>query len=188
LGLEAWDSKHFMKKIVILSLSALIFAACGGDTDQPNVTANRQIANTSAPPAASQNNSLVVSSHSTNTTTTASNVANPADQTSSTSPMSKPVDVSAMTAKIEKADKEYKAKPDDEKVKKNLAAAYFERAFALTKAAQYRAALGDFRKGLKLNPDDKEAQSMHDQIIDIFKSIGREPPKEGEEPPPLPIK
>jgi tetratricopeptide (TPR) repeat protein len=177
----------FMKKIVILSLSALIFAACGGDTNQPNVTANRQTANTSAPPAASQNNnSLVVSSHSTSTTAS-SNSSSPADQSSSTSPMSKPVDVSAMTAKIEKAEKEYKAKPDD-KVKKNLAAAYFERAFALTKAAQYRAALGDFRKGLKLNPDDKEAQSMHDQIIDIFKSIGREPPKEGEEPPPLPIK
>jgi len=101
--------------------------------------------------------------------------------------MSKPVDVTELTAKIEKADKEYKAKQDDEKGKQ-LAAAYFERAFALTKAAQYRAALGDFRKGLKLNPDDKEAQSMHDQIIEIFKSMNREPPKEGEEPPPAPIK
>ena len=58
----------------------------------------------------------------------------------------------------------------------------------VTEAAQYRAALGDFRKGLKLNPDDKEAQSMHDQIIEIFTSIGREPPKEGEEPAPLPLK
>ena len=102
--------------------------------------------------------------------------------------MSKPVDVTAMTAKIEKADKDLKAKPEDEKLKKALADAYFERAFALTKAAQYRAALGDFRKGLKLDPDNKEAQSMHDQIIEIFKSIGREPPKEGEEPAPLPLK
>ena len=173
-----------MKKIVILSLSALIFAACSGGANQPNAVTNRPTANTSVPPPASQNNSLVVSSHQTDKTA----LSNPsADQSSSTSPMSKPVDVSEMTAKIEKAEKEYKAKPDDEK-KKNLAAAYFERAFALTKAAQYRAALGDFRKGLKLNPDDKEAASMHDQIIDIFKSIGREPPKEGEEPPPMPIK
>ncbi len=178
-----------MKKIVILSLSALIFAACGGE-------ANRQTVNTSvAPPPApasqsntnggvsNSGNSLVVSSHSTDRT--ASNPAN--EQSSSLSPMSKPVDVSEMTAKIEKADKEYKANSSDDK-KKALAAAYFERAFALTKAAQYRAALGDFRKGLKLNPDDKEAQSMHDQIIDIFKSMNREPPKEGEEPPPAPIK
>lgn len=172
-----------MKKIVILSLSALIFAACSGGTNQPNAVTNRPVANTSAPPAASQNNNLVVSSHQTDKTAS----SNPSADQSSTSPMSKPVDVSAMTAKIEKAEKDYKAKPDDEK-KKNLAAAYFERAFALTNAAQYRAALGDFRKGLKLNPDDKEAVSMHDQIIDIFKSIGREPPKEGEEPPPMPIK
>lgn len=101
--------------------------------------------------------------------------------------MQKPVDVSELTADIEKAEKEYKAKPNDTKAKEALATAYFGRAFVLTKAAQYRAALGDFRKGLKLNPDDKEAKAMHDQIISIFKSIGREPPKEGEEPPPMPV-
>lgn len=99
--------------------------------------------------------------------------------------MSKPVDVSQMTEQIEKAEKDYQAKPTDAKAKEQLADAYFVRAFALTEAAQYRAALGDFRKGLKLKPNAEEAKKMHDQIIDIFKSIGREPPKEGEEPPPL---
>jgi tetratricopeptide (TPR) repeat protein len=180
-----------MKKIAVLSLSALIFAACGGDAAQTNVTVNRQTANTNAPAATttrSADNTLVVSSHSTDKTAPSNPAASTDQSSSTTSPMQKPVDVSEMTAKIEKADKDLKAKPDDEKAKKNLAAAYFERAFALTQAAQYRAALGDFRKGLKLNPDDKEAQSMHDQIIEIFKSIGREPPKEGEEPPPVPIK
>jgi len=176
---------NIMKKIVVLSLSTLIFAACGssggGGANQQTVSPN------APPPSASQNNnnSPLVSSHSSDKT--ASNPSNTAEQSSSLAPMSKPVDVSAMTAKIEKADKEYKAKPDDVKAK-NLASAYFERAFALTKAAQYRAALGDFRKGLKLNPDDKEAQSMHDQIIEIFKGMNREPPKEGEEPPPAPMK
>jgi tetratricopeptide (TPR) repeat protein len=186
------DRIIFMKKIVVLSLSAIIFTACGGTTTvtNTNVTVNRPTAATNAPGAttsANQNNSLVVSSHSTDKNAATTNPATSADQSTS-SPMSKPVDVTAMTAKIEKADKDLKAKPDDEKLKKASADAYFERAFALTKAAQYRAALGDFRKGLKLNPDDKEAQSMHDQIIEIFKSIGREPPKEGEEPAPLPIK
>jgi hypothetical protein len=57
----------------------------------------------------------------------------------------------------------------------------------LTDAAQYRAALGDFRKGLKLNPNDTKAKAMHDRIISIFASIGREPPKEGEEPAPMPF-
>jgi tetratricopeptide (TPR) repeat protein len=177
-----------MKKIVIFSVAALIFAACsnGGGANQPTVSTNRQTTSANTPPAPA-NNSPVVSSHSTDQNT-APNVPAAADQSSATSAMSKPVDVSAMTAKIEKADKEYKAKPEDEKAKKNLAAAYFERAFALTKAAQYRAALGDFRKGLKLDPDNKEAQTMHDQIIEIFASMNREPPKEGEEPPPAPFK
>jgi tetratricopeptide (TPR) repeat protein len=73
------------------------------------------------------------------------------------------------------------------KARENLAKAYFDRAFLLTDAAQYRAALGDFRKGLKLNPSDAEAKKMHDQIISIFASIKREPPKEGEEPAPMPF-
>jgi tetratricopeptide (TPR) repeat protein len=171
-----------MKEIVILSLSALIFAACGGNTNQTTVNTN------TVPPVKTQDssNSLVVSSHQTDKTAP----TNPADQSSSqtSSPNQQAIDVSEMTAKIEKADKEYKAKPNDTKAKEALAAAYFERAFALTKAAQYRAALGDFRKGLKLDPDDKEAKDMHDQIISIFESIGRTPPKEGEEPPPLPFK
>lgn len=101
--------------------------------------------------------------------------------------MAKAIDVSQMTAAIEKADKEAKAKPNDAKAKNALAEAYFVRAFALTEAAQYRSALGDFRKGLKLNPNNEDAKQMHDQIISIFQSIGREPPKEGEEPPPMPI-
>lgn len=101
--------------------------------------------------------------------------------------MARAIDVSEMTAAIEKADKTYQAKPNDAKLKSALAEAYFARAFALTDAAQYRAALGDFRKGLKLDPNNAEAKSMHDQIINIFKSINREPPKEGEEPAPMPF-
>ena len=99
--------------------------------------------------------------------------------------MAKAIDVEEMTADIEKAEKAYKQNP---KAKEDLAKAYFVRATALTGAAQYRAALGDYRKGLKLNPSDEEARKMHDQILSIFKSIGREPPKEGEEPKPLPFK
>lgn len=101
--------------------------------------------------------------------------------------MAKAIDVSQMTAAIEKADKTLKSKPNDAKARNELAEAYFARAFALTEAAQYRSALGDFRKGLKLNPGNADARQMHDQIISIFQSINREPPKEGEEPPPLPV-
>lgn len=167
----------------------LFGAACN---NAPN-TANSQTANTNSSVQRS-NDSLVVSSHSTPksaatppTAATAPNSAASNSSTSGNSPMAKAVDLSEMTANIEKAEKAYKAKSDDAKLKDALAEAYFKRAFALTEAAQYRSALGDFRKGLKLNPNAKEARDMHDQIIDIFKSINREPPKEGEEPPPMPF-
>ena len=109
-------------------------------------------------------------------------------ESSSNSPMSRAIDVTEFNENIEKAKKELEANSQNIEVKNNLATAYFERAFALTEAAQYRAALGDFRKGLKLNPNDREAKEMHDQIAGIFKALGRELPKEGEEPPPLPLK
>lgn len=178
--------KNNMKKIVILSLSALILTACGGNNPQTAAANNTSTANKATNAAQNTNDTLVVSSHKSEKPTTSNSSNSSSSQMSS--PNAQAIDVSEMTAKIEKAEKEYKAKPNDAKAKETLAAAYFERAFALTKAAQYRAALGDFRKGLKLNPNDKEAKDMHDQIISIFESIGREPPKEGEEPPPLPFK
>jgi tetratricopeptide (TPR) repeat protein len=166
-----------MKKTLIIGFLAIGLTGCADQTRQPaGQTANTNIS------AQRSSDSLTVSSHSTEKT-----AKTPDSAASSNSPMAKAIDVSEMTTDIEKAEKNYKAKSNDEKAKDELARAYFVRAFALTEAAQYRAALGDFRKGLKLKPNDEKAKDMHDQIIDIFKSIGREPPKEGEEPPPAPI-
>lgn len=161
-----------MKKIAILSF--LILTAFGCSDSAPTRVEN-QPSNSSA-----NRNEMTVMSHSSESVK-----PTPDSKSSTESPMAKPIDVSQMTAKIEKSEADYKAKPNDAKAKENLADAYFERAFALTEAAQYRAALGDFRRGLKLNPTDAEAKAMHDQILSIFKSINREPPKEGEEPAPL---
>ena len=104
------------------------------------------------------------------------------------SPMERAIDTSAMDAAIEKAALIFKQKPNDASAKTALADAYFARATALTEASQYRSALGDYRRGLKLDPANTEAKGMHDQIISIFQSLNREPPKEGAEPPPLPFK
>lgn len=134
------------------------------------------------------NSSEVVSSHSVGGDNVKPPSASSNPFSSGASPMAKAVDVGVMTADIEKAEKIYNEKAKDEKAKDDLAKAYFVRAFALTEAAQYRAALGDFRKGLKLKPNDGEAKNMHDEILRIFQSINREPPKEGEEPAPMPIK
>lgn len=174
-----------MKKILSLGFFALFAVGCAnqtGQTQQTTATVNTNVS------GQRQNNSGTVSSHSFNSpdSKTAKSAPNQASSNEG-SPMAKAVDVEQMTADIEKAEKSYKQNPKDEKAKEELAKAYFTRAFALTDAAQYRAALGDFRKGLKLNPNDEEAQNMHNEIIRIFASINRDPPKEGEEPPPMPI-
>lgn len=167
-----------MKKIVIISLFALVAVGCSN-------SAPTQV-NTNATTTAStpKKDEQTVAAHSTE------NQKPPMSQSNSSSngsPNQKAVDVSTMTETIEKAEKDYKAKPTDAKAKETLATAYFQRAFALTDAAQYSAALGDFRKGLKLNPNDVEAKKMHDQIVSIYQSMGREAPKEGEEKAPMPI-
>ena len=62
-----------------------------------------------------------------------------------------------------------------------------KRAVALTDARQYASALGDYRRAVKNDPENEEAKNWIDQIITIYGSLGRTPPPEGEEPPPLPF-
>ena len=161
-----------MKKIIFTSLIALFAIGCSNSA-QPQIQAEKPI-------SLNKEATTTVAAHTTENQP-------PANSSSGGSPMSKAVDVTKMTENIENAEKEFKAKPKDEKAKTALATAYFERAFALTTAAQYSAALGDFRKGLKLNPNDKEAKEMNDQIVSIYESMGRPAPKEGEEKAPMPI-
>lgn len=176
-----------MKKIIILSFLTVFSISCS-TAKQP--TANTNVSTEKSVSTESSENSMVVSSHSSAAENSVSLHSTKLDSKTSpgeNSPMARPVDVSQMTADIEKSEKTFKQNQKDEKTKNKLAEAYFVRAFALTDAAQYRAALGDFRKGLKLNPNNTDAKAMHDKIIDIFEnSLHREPPKEGEEPPPLP--
>lgn len=168
-----------MKKYLILTVAALFSINCGGTAQQTTAV------NSGNQAVLKANDSTVVSSHSTETNKPASAPSNKGGSTES--PMARPIDVAEMTAEIEKAEKAYQKNQSDEKAKNELARAYFVRATALTGAAQYRAALGDYRKGLRLNSSDEDARKMHDQILSIFKQINREPPKEGEEPPPLPF-
>lgn len=99
-----------------------------------------------------------------------------------------PIDTKEFDAAIASAEVALGKKPSDNEVKKALAAAYFNRAEALTKARQYASALGDYRKALKYDPSNETAKEWIDQIIMIYGSINREYPKEGEEPQPLPFK
>jgi tetratricopeptide (TPR) repeat protein len=171
-----------MKKIVILSLSALIFAGCGNSASQPTGSTN-------APAPQNTNNALTVSSHQNQPTPPQNTMPVPKSDTKSKwTQGGNPIDTTKFDADIAKAQKDLKAKPNDDAAKKALAAAYVVRGLALTDARQYSSALGDYRKAQKLDPTNADANKWVEQIVGIYDSMNKEYPKEGEEPPPLPFK
>lgn len=98
-----------------------------------------------------------------------------------------PVDTSRTDAKIAQLEKEIENSPNDERTRRALAEAYLERAKALTDVRQYRAALGDYRRTLRYDPNNADAKQMSATIINILQGLGREVPAEGAEPTPLPM-
>jgi tetratricopeptide (TPR) repeat protein len=162
--------KSFLLAVILCSLFA---CASNAPTPVQNSNATAQNSNTSAP---------VAVSHGRQNTNT---------QNKSTGGMTgsgTPIDTSKYDADIKSAEEKYNKNQKDNVAKKALAKAYLERANALTEAGQYRSALGDYRRTLKYDPNNEEAKSWIDQIVSIFQKMNREPPKEGEEPPPLPYK
>ena len=99
-----------------------------------------------------------------------------------------PIDTARFDGTIAAAEKVVKDKPADEAAKKNLAQAYYDRGAALTEARQYAAALGDYRRALKHDPNHEESKDWIGQIESIYKMLKKDAPKEGEEPAPLPFK
>lgn len=174
-----------MKKLVILTVLSLFSFACGNAVQTANTNVSINNSN-------NLNNSPIVSSHS-ETSETADNTPEnpmimPKSETKTTWTQSgTPIDVKEFNANIEKAEKDLKAKPKDETAQKNLSEAYTARAVALTEARQYASALGDYRRALKYDAANAEAKSGRDVILSIYKSMNREFPPEGEEPPPLPF-
>jgi tetratricopeptide (TPR) repeat protein len=96
-----------------------------------------------------------------------------------------PIDTAAYDKAIKTAEADLIERPGVTAVQKAVGEAYFKRAEALKDARQYASALGDYRRALKYDPSNADAQKWIDQIIMIYDSLGRESPKEGEEPPPL---
>jgi tetratricopeptide (TPR) repeat protein len=166
----------------VFCLAATIFSACGG---QPQPASNSsQAANAnpqSAPPA------NLSSSHSPSDSA-AKPPSYPNDKQATATSGGEAIDTSQFDAEIERAQKQAGKKGSGESDRQSLAHAYLARANALTKARQYRAALGDYRRTLKYDPDNQEARQMSGTIISILQSMKREVPAEGAEPTPLPYK
>ncbi|MBV9240514.1 MAG: bacterial transcriptional activator domain-containing protein [Acidobacteria bacterium] len=156
-----------MNKSLIVTLICCFAAACG--------SAPRPVAeNSNATIPASNEKPQTVIAHSTeNGTPPAANGGEKSKWTQG----GDWIDTSSLDADIAKAEKSGD--------KKALSQAYQKRADALTKARQYAAALGDYRKAVKADPSNGEAQEWIMQITSVYNSMNREAPKEGEEPPPL---
>jgi tetratricopeptide (TPR) repeat protein len=183
-----------MNKNQISAIFVLIFsfvAVSCSNTAQQAQTSNSAVvtkANTNSPIIASSHGAAQSATPPVSSTAATGNSNSAAPKAPMMTGNATPIDTTEYDAEVAKTEKEFKAKSKDEKAKIALADAYAKRAFALTEAAQYRAALGDFRRALKLDPASTEAKAMHDQIVSIFQSMGREVPAEGSEPPPMPFK
>lgn len=176
-----------MKKFAIIGFLSLLAAGCAS-TPAPQVS-NANTGSVNAANARKPEDSLVATSHSTEKSAT------PVSPVQNASPGAKkkwtqsgtPIDTAELDAEIAQAEKALKAKPQDAAAKKNLAAAFVKRGIALTEARQYASALGDYRRAQKFEPQNPEAKRWIDEIVNIYGSLNREYPKEGEEPPPLPF-
>ena len=88
---------------------------------------------------------------------------------------------------IKRLEKQAGMRPGDDSMRLALAKAYLSRGDALKQARQYRAALGDYRRALRYDPDNEEAREWAATITAILQQMGREVPTEGNEPAPLPM-
>lgn len=167
-------------RAVALCFVALGLCACsgGGSNSAPTVT-NQNAAST---------NQTTVSQGSTQSAHTSPTAASSKAATPSAAGGGEPVDTSKYDAEIKRLEERAKKKAGDQATQLALAKAYTDRGDALTGARQYRAALGDYRRALRLNPNDEQARQMSGTIISILKSMGRDVPPEGQEPAPLPLK
>ena len=95
-----------------------------------------------------------------------------------------PVETPELDAKIEKAEAKAKAAGAGDADKKAAARAYFDRANFFRdqgSPALYKFALADYRRGLRYDPTDEDARQKMDEIVSIYKSMGRPVPELGNE-------
>ncbi len=163
---------------MILILAACFAAGCNNAGSPVAQT------HTAATPANSDPRSQTAVAHTTESKTGADPSANGAK--SRWTQGGDPVDTAKFDAAIDAAEKAHAAKANDATTTA-LAKAYLDRANALTEARQYAAALGDYRRTLKHDPANEEAKEWIEQIVSIYTSMGRDYPKEGQEPAPLPF-
>ena len=170
--------KYFAAPVL---LAAALLASCGGNAPAPTAASNSNApannAQTSIGHGVSPSSNLgPASSHGGGSTGAGGSASS-----STTAPVATP----ALDAKIEKAEAKAKAAGAGEADKKAAASAYFERADFFREQGDpklYRFALRDYRIGLRYDPAAKESREKMDEIVGIYKSMGRPVPELGNEP------
>lgn len=171
-------------KLFVLVFSAAVVAGCSNNTARTG-------SNSHEPARAEKLQSTTVHTTEGQATPTGANekAAAAADDAKGGkfSAGGNPIDTEKFDKAIAEAESELKKKPNEASARSAAANAYFERGFALTEARQYAAALADYRKALKIDPNHEESKKWEQQIIGIYNMMKKEYPKPGEEPPPLPF-
>jgi hypothetical protein len=166
-----------MRKPALLPALAAcaLAAACGG---APAPTAKTSNSNS---PTANAQTSI---QHGTSPSSDAGVAASHGGAAQSGAATKPPVETPELDAKIEKAEAKAKAASASDADKKAAARAYFDRANFFRDQGSpvlYKFALADYRRGLRYDPSDKDARAKMDEIVDIYKSMGRPVPDLGNE-------
>jgi hypothetical protein len=165
------------------ALAATAFlVACGG---QPADTSQQKATPTPASAAPNRNAASrpdvgVVSSHGGPTQTPAPG-AKPAAGGAEKPSVATP----ELDAKIEKTEAKAKAAGASDADRKAAAAAYFERADFFYNGGNpslYKFALRDYRVGLRYDPSAAQARARMEEIVSIYRGMGRPVPELGSEP------
>lgn len=173
-----------MRTLVLsLACAAVLLSAsgCGSPSATNNSNSTANSGNMTTPRAATETGGLppVSTAHGGNSTG-----APPA--AASTGNSAKPsIDTAALDAKIEKADAKAKAAGATQADKTAAAAALLERGNIYRDAGSpqlYKFALGDYRRALRYQPDNAEAREKMNEIVQIYQSMGRPVPENGNEP------
>jgi hypothetical protein len=134
---------------------------------------------TNAPPAdASQTSPIAPAHRSGGADSAPSASSSPANEATG-------MDTSAQDARIAQAEARAKAKNATQADKLAAAAAYMERADIFMQAGRptlYKYALRDYRRTLRYQPDNRQAQDSINTIVAIYKQLGRPVPELGNEP------
>ncbi len=163
------------------AVSCLVVLALAGCGTTAPVATNRQGPTPANQSATSSNAATTQSAHAPPV------AASPKSSTPATSNV-EPVDTSKYDAEIKRLEEKAKKGTGDQQTRVALGKAYANRGDALTGVRQYSAALGDYRRALRYDPNNEQARQMSGTIIRIYKSMGREVPPEGQEQPPVTLK